>query len=467
MRIALLSAAALLLVAACKPSEKTAKGNKGGTAISVSVPTGFKIDTLQLLGWQGIQVKPVASATNPKIEGNYKTFSFATQNYPEGLYYVGRNLDDVKAMIVGVDKKINIKVDTAQDARFNTAPFVSSPNNSLFAAVIDSLNTQGTAYGDLLSDYQAAPTPEAKAKIEASFAALDTRRRNLLESLKKTAPNLARVASLYTYLSYPNNRKTDENEPTYFARTYFQFADLKDTSNYRLPHFFESVKSYATNLSQVGFPVTTQHAYLDSLLATIPANSPQHMPALLAIAFSYIGRENSTFHKYGSLYAAQYSGREPMVDAFLAKQLPAAQEPLMIGSLAPDFAELTPEGKTLKLSDMRGKVVLIDFWASWCGPCRRENPNVVKVYQQYKDKGFDILSVSLDQDRTRWLDAIKADNMTWQHVSDLKGWQAAAGKLYGVSGIPFTVLVDKQGRIIGKNLRGAALEQELAKIFGK
>jgi thiol-disulfide isomerase/thioredoxin len=467
MRIALLSAAALLLVAACKPSEKTAKAQKGGTTISVSVPTGFKMDTLQLLSWQGIRVKPIAIATNPKVEGDYKTFVFAAQNYPEGMYYVGRNLDDVKVMMLGVDKKISIKVDSAQDARFNTAPFIASPNNTLFAAVIDSLNQQGIAYDDLLSDYQTAPTPEAKTKIEGYFAALDTRRRSLIDGLKKNAPNLARVAGLYTYLSYPNNRKTDENEPAYFARSFFQFVDLKDTTNYRLPHFFESVKGYATNLSQVGLPVSTQHAYLDSLLAAIPANSPQHLPALLAIAFSYIGRENSTFHKYGSLYVAQYSGREPMVDEFLVKQLPSAQEPLIIGSVAPDFAELTPEGKTLKLSDLRGKVVLIDFWASWCGPCRKENPNVVKVYQQYKDKGFDVLSVSLDQDRTRWLDAIKADNMTWQHVSDLKGWQAAAGKLYGVSGIPFTVLVDKQGRIIGKNLRGAALEQELAKIFGK
>jgi thiol-disulfide isomerase/thioredoxin len=137
------------------------------------------------------------------------------------------------------------------------------------------------------------------------------------------------------------------------------------------------------------------------------------------------------------------------------------------GKIAPDFSQPKADGKLLKLSDLKGKVVLIDFWASWCGPCRKENPNVVKLYQKYADKGFTILSVSLDKDKNAWLEAIKRDNLTWpNHVSDLKAWSNDAAQQYKVTGIPFTVLVDKDGKIIQKNLRGADLENALKSIFG-
>lgn len=138
---------------------------------------------------------------------------------------------------------------------------------------------------------------------------------------------------------------------------------------------------------------------------------------------------------------------------------------LMVGTEAPDFTFNTPEGKALTLSSFRGKVVLIDFWASWCGPCRKENPNVVRVYNKYNKKGFEILGVSLDEDRERWIDAIKKDGLVWSHVSDLKGWSSEACRLYGIDAIPLTVLLDKEGKIIAKNLRGAALEQKLEEIF--
>lgn len=143
-----------------------------------------------------------------------------------------------------------------------------------------------------------------------------------------------------------------------------------------------------------------------------------------------------------------------------------AIKPLDIGGLAPDIVMNSPEGQEVKLSSLRGKVVLIDFWASWCGPCRRENPNVVKAYNKYKDKGFEIYGVSLDNDKSKWEYAIKKDGITWVQVSDLRGWQNAAAKRYKVSSIPQTVLLDKDGRIIAKNLRGAALEAKLAEVLG-
>lgn len=135
------------------------------------------------------------------------------------------------------------------------------------------------------------------------------------------------------------------------------------------------------------------------------------------------------------------------------------------GAVAPDFTMNDTEGKPVSLSSFKGKIVLVDFWASWCGPCRQENPNVVKLYQQYHGKGFDILGVSLDKDKEAWLKAIKDDNLAWNHVSDLQYWQNAAARLYGVNSIPQSFLLDKEGKIIAKGLRGEELAKKLAELF--
>ena len=138
------------------------------------------------------------------------------------------------------------------------------------------------------------------------------------------------------------------------------------------------------------------------------------------------------------------------------------------GSIAPELEFSDPDGKVRKLSDLRGKVVLIDFWASWCGPCRKENPHVRAMYEKYHDRGFEIFSVSLDNNKNRWKDAIAKDGLVWpNHVSDLKGWGSAAAKLYGVSSIPCTFLIDKDGRILAKGLRGDTLTQALQQLFGE
>ena len=161
---------------------------------------------------------------------------------------------------------------------------------------------------------------------------------------------------------------------------------------------------------------------------------------------------------------------------------------IAIGEEAPDIRLPNVDGKELSLSSLRGKVVLVDFWAAWCGPCRRENPHVVRLYQKYKDQGFDVFSVSLDgiddqtlmrmqhdpnavknaidSQRRKWMDAIATDRLEWSnHVSDLRGWSSMAAVLYRVNSIPYTLLLDKKGKIIAMNLRGAQLEAKLAEIF--
>lgn len=146
------------------------------------------------------------------------------------------------------------------------------------------------------------------------------------------------------------------------------------------------------------------------------------------------------------------------IDGFMA---------VRIGVEAPLFQQADTSGKMISLKDLRGKYVLIDFWASWCGPCREENPNVVKAYEQFKDKNFTVLGVSLDkaEKRDAWLKAIKDDGLAWYHVSDLKFWNNAVAQLYSVRSVPQNFLIDPKGKIVGANLRGEALQQKLQELI--
>lgn len=147
---------------------------------------------------------------------------------------------------------------------------------------------------------------------------------------------------------------------------------------------------------------------------------------------------------------------------------PARNSGVAIGAVAPEIRQKTPDGDMMALSDLRGKYVLIDFWASWCRPCRIENPNVVRTYHKYKGSGFDIFSVSLDKSEPRWIKAIEDDGLVWDgHVSDLKAWSNQAARDYGVGSIPATFLIDPEGKVIARNLRGGALERKLQEVLGE
>lgn len=203
---------------------------------------------------------------------------------------------------------------------------------------------------------------------------------------------------------------------------------------------------------------------LDAKMSYITKNPGQYMSvmalnSLMRPDFDVLAMEKA-FLSINENLRTSYLGKQ------VAEKIATVKKTLE-GVEAADFTQPDVAGKMVKLSDYRGKYVLIDFWASWCAPCRRENPNLVKAYEQYKSKGFEILGVSMDKaaDKAKWLKAIEEDKLTWKQVGDMKGWDNEAGMLYEVKAIPMNFLINPEGKIIAKYLRGEELSKKLETIF--
>jgi len=242
------------------------------------------------------------------------------------------------------------------------------------------------------------------------------------------------------------------------------FNQKKDSATLYLRQFPDQQEAINQSFQNEYFQFS---AYRQKFVAQNP-NSPALLPVLSTLDTE---KEFSVYESIVNQLVVGFKG-SPNVAAAKQQldQMKVQKEAsafLGSGKPAPDFTQNDVNGKPVSLSDLKGKVVLIDFWASWCGPCRKENPNVVVLYNKYKDAGFTVLSVSLDDNKANWLAAIEKDKLIWPyHVSDLKKWSNEVARKYQVSGIPFTVLVDKEGNIIDTKLRGAELERALAAIFG-
>lgn len=223
--------------------------------------------------------------------------------------------------------------------------------------------------------------------------------------------------------------------------------------------------------------ITNQIASFEKRFKTLADTTKNHILMLYATSFinletdlafgkKIVARMESIAPK--SVYTKQLKDRVGQLETQINTQKTQEQKEknTAIGSLAPEISLKNPDGVEMKLSSLKGKIVLLDFWASWCAPCRRENPNVVALYNKHKDNGFAIYSVSLDKTADPWKNAIKADGLIWPyHVSDLAGWQSSAAALYGVSSIPRTFLIDKEGKIVATNLRGEELDRKVEELL--
>jgi len=205
----------------------------------------------------------------------------------------------------------------------------------------------------------------------------------------------------------------------------------------------------------------------DSVYGNYVRTQPTSPLALYALQ-NLTGDEQDT-KKMRSLFATLSETTRHSKEGKAFQEKLDAMDHMAVGKEAADFTQNDTAGMPVKLSSFRGKYVLLDFWASWCVPCREENPNVVKAYGKYHTKGFEILSVSLDKatDKDKWLKAIHDDKLTWTHVSDLQFWNNAVAKMYAVQGIPTNYLIDPNGKIVGKNLRGEELSKKLKEVYGE
>ncbi|MEO0470726.1 MAG: TlpA disulfide reductase family protein [Bacteroidota bacterium] len=296
----------------------------------------------------------------------------------------------------------------------------------------------------------------------------------MVDSLDQANPFLAklfrpRLVPLFDANDNPNGY---QNEMDHYAQEFLKNVDLADPVYQRTPVIADNMQGFIQNLfaNPDRFPTASAQAALDAVLDRMPQGSLLHRNALARTVQALDRIRSTAFLDYAPRYIEQYHPQGNAL-AYLQSRIPAfkqqiaREKKLAIGAMPPEISLPTPEGQEFQLSSLRGKVVLLDFWASWCKPCRRENPNVVRAYQKYKDKGFDILSISLDRSREPWLQAIEADNMSWHHVSDLKFWQSEAAKAYQVSSIPATFLLDREGKIVAKNLRGNALDAKLGELL--
>ena len=415
-------------------------------------------EKLQLYTFTGFGFEPLVPLL-PTEAGHYE----ATFTVPgPAVRYLGTDPKNAATLIVGNDDTLTLVGSCSQ---LKQAAVTGSAINTAYAALIDDFADYNERYTTLTQDIEVVQNERVNREGRAAMRALDEEKAARVTALQGEYPLLGRIASLNTFLSHYGNDSTaaPTDRLNHYVNTYFRFVDHDDPGYNDLPWTYEANRAYAGNLLRA-LPGRELGELLVTVTARWPAGSRARFLARAGALSTLLSGEHPGTLILADSVIAEYEGRYPGPIAALRN----ATQPLRtlsVGAEAPVFTALTPAGEELALDSLRGQYVLLDFWASWCGPCRRENPNVVRMYERFRGQGFEILGVSLDDKRDRWEGAIAADKLTWLHVSDLRGWQSAYARLYNVSSIPQTVLLDPEGRIVARNLRGADLERKLEEVL--
>lgn len=438
-------------------SNKSTPSKKQGSSITLNCRiygVASNLDSMYLYENMGLANRIVARAGRSGPDSAYVLIVPASE--PK-LYLVGANENATKAIVLGEEKAVTIWGNSAFMAKART---VNSPANTSFESLNLRLDALINEARDLRGKYNLSKG-STQANAKAALVKFGKTKMQLLDSLKAANPLLYRFAAL----QLPPDYIGEGTESEFYGKAYFSNADLKDKAYEAMPEVFKAFEAYTAQLINLGVPHDKIAEMAEAQVARIPAGSRSARMAMGGIISTLKNSQSAQYptlaKKYIDTYRNNSYGEIPRMEMEIRRA-----GTYLTGFEAPDLAGMTPDSSTYSLKQMRGKVVMVDFWASWCGPCRKENPNVVANYHKYKDKGFDILGVSLDRNIQAWKKAIDADGLPWHHISDLKGWQSSHAALYSVTSIPQTLLIDREGKIIARNLRGEQLGAKLEEIFG-
>ena len=433
-------------------------GARAQTPVTITADLQGCATPPKLFAFSGFGFVPVRELT-AGADGTYTT----SLELGEPVFrYLGSQPNDVLPVILGEDTELRI---SGTCGKLKDASVEASPVNTAYANLRSQFDQYQERYGTLQQDITVIQDARVQEEGRQAMREMDREKEQLLQEMRNSYPILGRIASLNTYQSY-YSADTDRypSELQHYLDTYFQYVDFSDAGYNDLAWTYEGYRTYTNQIYRV-IPADQLAGLLLEKTRAWPAGSRARMLARSGALAALLPQRHPATLTIADSIAAEFGESFPeSVDAM--RQQTDVLRTYIIGAPAPDFTAATPEGDSLSLASLRGQVVLLDFWASWCGPCRRENPNVVRMYDTFKDRGFEILGVSLDDNKDRWTKAIADDRLSWLHVSDLKGWRSEYGRLYGVTSIPQTILLDAEGNILARNLRGADLERKLSEILG-
>jgi peroxiredoxin len=458
----------VLLLAIALPACISDAGGKGKIRVWGELK-GVQRDSVYIYRILGNEMVPLASAAHK--EGK---FDFQVEVPGTGLYFLGLDPTYGTLVLLGEEEEVEIQ---GEANMINNAKVIS-PQNQEVKQFTDQAFMRNNQMQNLNQQlyYAKQMSPDKVASLEAEISAQTNNNLSWLDSVSKGKGFSAKMAPFFMYRPFTGEvTKKYKDEIEHYKEEHLNFLNFNDPSMPYIPYFTANVSQYFEALAGNSVPTEEIVRKYTELLAKIDKSQKANLEIFNIAALTGLSSGNplppnpDAFLKVFEIYSknnpqdSRLASWKQKTDILFAEKKRASA--FSEGAVAPDFKLPTPEGGTLALSDLRGKIVLLDFWASWCGPCRMENPNVVKMYAQYKDKGFEVLGVSLDKEKAAWLQAIRQDGLTWKHVSDLKYWQCEAARMYNVTGIPMTFLIGKDGTIIGKNLRGPALEAKLKELF--